>query len=549
MGELEKFTVPFRKPLSTGLPILILILALVAAGGYPAQAERAENIRLLELARFTGSGAEILAYDPATEKLVVTGGEGGELQILSLSNPGSPQLVQTLALFSTSVAVYNGLAAVASPRGENPGRVDFIDLNTYETVQTVTVGHLPDMVIFSPDGKRVLTANEGEPVGDFDPQGSVSVIDLSSGLASATVAEAGFSTFNGQRAALVQAGVRIFSSAGSVAQDLEPEFVAVSPDGEQAWVTLQENNALAVVDLELARVTGILPLGVKDWSESGLDPSGKDGPSGGPAINIHPSPVYGMYMPDSIVSFEAGGNTFLLTANEGEHRAEAVNASELQLDPGEFPQAPALQALGSLGMLNVSSQEGDLDGDGDFDRLFAYGGRSFSIWGADGTLIYDSGSEIEEITAGQTPSLFNSDFGVPARWDTRSRSKGPEPEAAAVGVVGGKVYGFIGLEQAGGGVLVYDISQPTSPQFVQYVRSDLDVATEGLVFIPAADSPSGAPLLLVSNEVSKTVTVYAIDGGAPSPSPTPSPTPPQPGVEEFRMFVPLMERGSESTTP
>lgn len=530
-----------------GLSIMaLLFFGLLPVGGLLARAQLPEDIELIELSRyFAGdSGAENLAYDPLSRRLVLTGGSGGELQIISLADPENPEHIDTLPIYSTSVAVRDGLAAVASPRGggAQPGRVSFIDLNTLETVNTVEVGYKPDMVVFTPDGQKVLVVNEGEPVAAFDPEGSISVIDLSSGVLNATVQTADFTAFNSQRAALIQAGVRIFPDADSVAQDLEPENITVSPLGDRAWATLQENNALAVLDIENAEIVEILPLGVKDWSKSGLDPSSKDGPSGGPAIAINPWPVFGMYMPDGIVSFELGGEIYLLTANEGEHRDEAVDVSMLDLDPGVFTDLNNLLAQSNLGMLNVSSLDGNLDMDGEYEALYAYGGRSFSIWSAQGSLVYDSGSWIEEITAAEYPNLFNADQGDPAKWDARSQDKGPEPEAAEVGIVGGRTYGFIGLEQAGGGVLVFDLSDPGSPQFIQYVRSDQDTAPESLVFISAEDSPNGSPLLVVANEISKTVTIYEIQGGetpAPTPGPSPTQNPPS-GGEKFRHFLPQL---------
>ena len=524
--------------------VLLLVSALLflPAGTGMIFAQGEQEIELVELSRYTANGAEIAAYDPQSQKLILTGGSGGgQLQIISLSDPNFPGLLETLPMYSTSVDVANGVAAVASPAGggARPGNVAFIDMDTLETITTVAVGYKPDMVIFTPDGQKVLVANEGEPVGASDPEGSISVIDLSAGTAAASVRTADFTAFNSQRAALVEAGVRIFPSAGSVAQDLEPEHIAVSPDGKQAWITLQENNALAIVDVENAEVSAVLPLGLKDWSLSGLDPSSKDGPRGGKAIKIGPWPVFGMYMPDSIVSFEAGGELYLLTANEGENRGEMVDVSTLDLDSGVFTDTLHLQADASLGMLNVSGLESDLDGDGDgeADRLYAFGGRSFSIWSPEGELVYDSESGIEETIAAQAPEWFNANQGNPGQWDSRSQDRGPEPEAAAVGAIGGRVYAFIGLEQAGGGVLVYDVTQPENPQFIQYVRSDEDIAPESILFIPEGDSPNGEPLLLVANEGSGTLTVYLIEGGA---APTPIPTQEPPGGNIFRHFMPQL---------
>jgi 3-phytase len=285
----------------------------------------------------------------------------------------------------------------------------------------------------------------------------------------------------------------------------------VSPDSQSAYVTLQENNALAVVDLSVPVVTAILPLGTKDHSLAGnaLDPSDRDG-----GINITNWPVHGLFMPDAIAAFSVAGLTYLATANEGDSRGENERIQDVALDPAAFPDAAFLQERENLGRLSISTNDGDLDGDGDFDALYSYGARSFTIWDAAGNRVFDSGDQLEQLTAALTPDLFNANDGSTSAFDTRSDDKGPEPEAVTVGEVDGTPYLFVGLERAGGGVLVYDLANPAAPAFVQYVRSDADIAPEGLVFVPAAESPTGLPLLLVANEVSFTVAIYEIRMGS-----------------------------------
>ncbi len=902
-----------------------------------------DNISLEFLGRYAGSGAEISAYDAGSQRLFVT---GPELQILDISNPISPTLLITVPIEPTHVAVYDGLVAASVPADPitDPGQVLFMDVDGTALI-SVTVGALPDMLTFTPDGMKVLVANEGEPAGGIDPQGSVSIIDLSGGVTSATVATASFTSFDAQRAELLDRGVRIFPSAASVAQDFEPEYIAVDPAGATAWVALQENNAVAALNIATATFSRVLPLGLKDWSRGqprlethawsgrpvigqapsaapgeslpegiepvairlggfsglffegttaegnlrfvthpdrgpngeptdlipwlpgserpfpiprfqpeiirfeinpttsafsitqridltlpggqplsglpnlqasaqglaftdevpidlfgnqlansafgadlegvvvapdgtfwmvdeyrpaiyhfdaggvlvnrfipqgtaaavnapagtfgvevfpavyaqrranrgfeavalhgtklyafiqsaldnpdtandatsrasrnlrilefdvvsqtvtaeylyelrdisgtgvartdkigdatalgggrfmvierddrvgydankllfeidltgatnvndpanlvglpagktleqasvselaaagiqpankrlatnlaslgyvgvskpeglalvdadtlavindndfevlgepipgdgtlpvnpdpepvllglvhfdrpgGLDASDRDGASGGKAINIQPWPVFGAYMPDGIAGFRARGETFYITGNEGDSRGEDERIGGLALDPAAFPNAAALQQNAALGRLNASSIDGDLDGDGDFDRLVIYGGRSFTVWDSSGNLVWDSGSEFERLTAQLTPDLFNANDGNPARWDERSDDKGPEPEGLTVGVVRDRVYGFVGLERAGGGVMVYDLTDPRRPAFVQYVRSDDDISPEGVHFIPAADSPTGQALLVLTHEVSNTVAIYGI---------------------------------------
>jgi Ca2+-binding RTX toxin-like protein len=471
-------------------------------------------------------GSEIPAFDPLTQRTFVVSGTSF-LEILDTSNPRTPTLVGTIDIsaFGTanSVAVKNGIVAVAieNVNKQAPGTVAFYDLDG-NFLNAVTVGALPDMLTFTPDGTKILTANEGEPssynqVNSVDPEGSVSIIDLSKGvlnLSQSDVITAGFGSFN--KDALIAEGVRIFGPNASIAQDLEPEYITVSSDSQTAWITLQENNAIAILDLKSGQITDIKPLGYKDHSVAGngLDASDRDGPSNTGKINIQNWPVLGMYQPDAISSFTINGQTYLITANEGDARdytgfSEEARVGSLSLDPTAFPNATNLKNNAALGRLNVTKTLGNPDGDGDYDKLYAFGARSFSIWTAEGNLVYDSGDQLEQITATQVPTSFNSD-GTPSSFDTRSDNKGPEPEGVVVGTIGNRTYAFIGLERTGG-VMVFDVTTPTSPAFVQYINTPGDVAPEGLAFVSGDQSPTGKPILIVSNEVSKTTTLYEIN--------------------------------------
>ncbi len=523
----------------SALPYRPLCLGASLAGGLclstTASALGFDLLGTFETGVFDESAAEIVAFDPATNRMFVVNGDAGAIDVLQLDpvTPGAPTFLGTLDLGGgapNSVAVDAGVvvAAVAADPETDPGRVVFfnadVDLaSPVVPLAEVTVGALPDMVTFTPDGSKVLTANEGEPDADagIDPEGSVSIIDISQGLANATAVTADFTAFNAQREALVAAGVRIFADVATVAQDLEPEYIAISGDSTTAYVTLQENNALAVVDIPTATTTAILPLGTKDHSApgAGLDASDDDG-----VINIQNWPVRGMYMPDAIAAFEAQGMTFLITANEGDDRGEDERVADLMLDPTAFPDAATLQQDVNLGRLGVSSIDGDVDGDGDFDQLFSYGARSFTIWNAAGELVFDSGEELEQLTAQQVPDFFNSSNDE-NEFDNRSDNKGPEPEGVTTGQVGAVVLAFVGLERIGG-VVVYDVTTPTAPALVTYLLNrDFagdpaagtagDLGPEGLLFISATDSPYGFPLLVVTNEVSGTTTVYGLDPNDP----------------------------------
>jgi Ca2+-binding RTX toxin-like protein len=475
------------------------------------------NIQLQPIGRYeTGifdeGAAEISAYDPITQKLFVVNGFSESIDVLDLSDPTNPTKLFDIDITAfgaspNSVAVKNGIVAVAieaDPVTE-PGTVAFFDTDG-NPLNAVTVGALPDMLTFTPDGTKVLVANEGEPSETNDPDGSVSIIDLSDGVAAATVTTADFTAWNGKEEKLRRRGVRIFPNK-TTAADFEPEYIAVSTDSKTAFVTLQENNAVAVLDLKKGKIKEIQPLGVKDWSQSNqFDASDKDG-----GINLNNHPVLGLYQPDAIATFAVRGKTYYITANEGDTRTENARVADLVLDETAFPNAAQLQAAENLGRLNVSTVDGDIDGDGDYDKLFTYGARSFSIWDSQGKQVFDSGDTIEKITAELTPQLFNANNSDPTAFDQRSDDKGPEPEGVAIGVVGGRTLAFIGLERAGGGVLVYDVSNPVEPEFIQYIRTDGDIAPEGLTFISAADSPEGKPLLAVTNEVSGTTTLYEIE--------------------------------------
>ena len=252
---------------------------------------------------------------------------------------------------------------------------------------------------------------------------------------------------------------------------------------------------------------------IKTAPVNGMDVSDQDGPSNGKRINIQSWPVLGMYQPDAIASFAVGGQTYFITANEGDSRdytgfseERRVGASGFVLDPIAYPNATTLKLNANLGRLQPTVATGDLDGDGDIDQIHALGARSFTIWNSALAKVFDSGDQLEQITATETPATFNSD-GLAASWDTRSDNKGPEPEAVTTGVVNGITYAFVGSERTGD-IFVYDVSNPMAPVFKQYIDNLADVGVESLVFIPANESPTGNALILVSAEVSRTVTVY-----------------------------------------
>ncbi|NKC32554.1 choice-of-anchor I family protein [Falsiroseomonas selenitidurans] len=467
------------------------------------------------------AGAEISAFDPASDRLFVTSSAG--LQVVDLSDPAAPSLVSTIDFTTlgfattdiTSVAVKNGLVAVALPNADKtlPGQVVFLNAADGSLINAVTVGALPDSVTFTPDGTKLLVANEAElNETGTDADGSVSIIDVSAGAANATVTTATFDAFDGQEDALRAEGVRIFAGR-SVSQDVEPEYIGVSADGSTALVTLQEANAVAVLDIATATFTDIVALGTKDFSTLLADYSDRDGPGNDPLpANLVNAPVFGLYMPDAIDSFQANGQTFYVIANEGDDRDDflpdgetiRVGSGSYDLDDTVFPNEADLKDSDNLGRLTVSNApglRGDTDNDGDIDQILMYGARSFSILDAGGNIVFDSADVIERIVAEQFPALLA---------DGRSDNKGPEPEGVEIGQIGDRAYAFVALERSNMS-LAFDVTDPANVTYTGAIQRDGDVSPEGVLLIPAADSPTGQALLVTSNEVSNTISVTVVE--------------------------------------
>lgn len=515
---------------------LLLTSALAAAVFLPS-AQAGHKPRSIELraigsvrGEVTGVGAaEIVAHDPKTQRLFVVNFPAARIDVISIKDPTDPEIIGAIDITpyggsANSVAVNDGIIAVAVEAVErtDPGSVVFFD-RKLRFIKAVQVGALPDMITFSPDGRYVLTANEGEPSQDYtiDPEGSVSIIDIEDGvdrLKQKDVRTVGFAKFNN---AVLDPSIRIFGPNASVAQDLEPEYIAVSSDSKTAWVTLQENNAMAIIDIKSANVKDLVGLGTKDHSlpGNGLDASDRDS-----KINIQPWPVRGFYLPDGIASFKVGREEYLLLANEGDAReyeayVEESRVGSVKLDNVAFPNAADLKTAANLGRLKLTTAQGDIDNDGDFDVIYTFGARSFSIRNTRGDLVWDSGDKLEQITAAEFPANFNASHDSNA-FDNRSDDKGPEAESVTVGKIDGRTYAFVGMERIGG-IAVFDVSNPRSPEFVQYVNNrdfTADVTTpaagdlgpEGLIFISEDDTCYGKPLVVIANEVSGTTTIFEV---------------------------------------
>lgn len=528
----EYFAVEIFSPQNAGIANAFTTL-YIQDNDYVAPTPR-RNIELAHLGSFNilpgGSSAEIVAFDSASNKLFVVNSLKTKLHILDFDNPASLSEVGVIDMSIygsgiTSVASQNGMVAVTvvAPISTDNGCVIFLDTDgTF--VDSISTGSLPDMVTFTPDGKYVLVANEGQPndLYTIDPEGSVTVIDIQNGVLNAVATTADFSAFNGQEPILRQQGVRIFGANDpSVAQDVEPEYIAVSAQSDTAWITLQENNSIAVLDIATKTIIEILPLHSIDHSLSG---NGLDISDVNEEILIANWPVKGLYLPDAIAAYTVNDQKYLITANEGDAREydgleeeKRIGSGSYVLDAAEFPQADLLKRPYNLGRLNALTSLGDTDNDGDFDSIFVLGGRGFSIWNSTGVLQYNSGDDFEQIIKADTvfSNLFNANNEEDNTPKNRSDNKGPEPEGVAVGNINDTMYAFIGLERMGG-VMVYDVTVPAQPVFVQYINTrdtmmlNGDNGTEGIIFLHADKNKAGKHFVITANETSSTIGVFEV---------------------------------------
>lgn len=455
---------------------------------------------------------------------------------------------------SIAIDENNNLLAVAMAAEStgDEGQIAFYDISGDSPVfiKNVTVGFLPDMVTFTHDGAKVVVANEGEPSGDYsvDPEGSISIIDITNNVIADTAINIDFTAYNNQQTELEEKGLVFANPTGrtingnlintTVAMDLEPEYVSISKDNKYAYVSIQENNALAIVNLQDNSLE-LKGLGFKDWSSLQLDASDKDG-----GVNFKSYPgLYGMYQPDTISSFSWKGANFIVTANEGDAReyffdtadeADCIAKGGLDYyeDDGclayidesraeDLNLATNFDYLNNddddIGRLKVTKIKGDTNNDGQYESLYAYGARSFTIWDSNGLVVFDSGDDIARITASVHGESFNNNEDE-NNGDSRSDDKGAEPEALAIGKIDDRTFAFIGLERMGG-IMAYDITNPYNVQFEDYFYNrglikganiTGDLAPEGMVFVSAEQSATGNPLLIVGNEISGSIAVWEI---------------------------------------
>ncbi|WP_053016197.1 choice-of-anchor I family protein [Staphylococcus haemolyticus] len=495
-------------------------------------------------ADFDKGGTEIVKYNPKNGYAYSVNGDKEALDIIDVKHPGKDgaiNLVKRIYLQDngieagdlTSVTVHpsGDYVAVSAPAVDKtkPGHVVFYGSNG-DYINNVTVGSLPDMVTFSKDGKYLLVANEGEPSDDYtvNPPGSVSVIDVTGGPANVNANNVRTAMFTKEH----QEGIRALGpNAEDAYLNIEPEYIAVDSQSKYAYVILQEVSAIAKVDIAKGQIVQVKGLPYKDHSlaQNAMDVSDEDGKS-----ELRRVPVLGLLQPDGIDTYDYNGETYLLIANEGdsqdyegyseEKRVKKLK-DDIQLDVRYYQgytQAELDDMVENglfddeqLGRLKVTTSHAFKDGNGKYNALVSYGGRSFSILRAsDLEMIYDSGSDIEQRVLDLLPERFNANYETAddIKVDDRSDDKGPEAENVVVGKVGSHSYAFVGLERVGG-IMIYDITNPNEPYFVKYLYDpdNKDISPEGITFESAEDSPNGKPMLIASFELSGTTSAWELE--------------------------------------
>ncbi|RRJ64178.1 multifunctional 2',3'-cyclic-nucleotide 2'-phosphodiesterase/5'-nucleotidase/3'-nucleotidase [Paenibacillus oralis] len=518
---------------------LQLTVAKAAAGQEPAPLE--DTLQIRKIATYSvgtpnedGGVAEIVKYNKDNGKFYLVNGssEPPSIDIVPLAETGTLMKEKTVDVVSlaekaggftfgdlTSLDINTATKRIAAAVQEaDPAKAGKILVLDYEgnLLDEYEAGVQPDMVKYTSDGRYILTADEGEPrEAGIDPEGSVTVVDTVEGqtrhvkfddpsVIDDLVHIRGMADADGM--------ITGSGSKEDAVFDLEPEYIALSSDETTAYVSLQENNAIAAIDIGKAKVLYVRGLGFKDLN----DPDNALDLIEDQIINLENVPFKGMYMPDGIDAHTVGGKTYLFTANEGDATEwpGRTNVTKIKKLTSVDPDSEAGRFLQENG-----SRYGDVETASDMgaDGVYLYGARSFSVWDADTMQqVYDSGNDFERVTAERLPDYFNSNHSK-ANFDKRSPKKGPEPEYVTVGQVGSKAFAFTGLERIGG-VMVYDVTDPENPAFASYTNTrdfnaglNTDTGPEGLEFVPATESPTGLPLLLTANEVSGTVAVLELE--------------------------------------
>lgn len=480
-----------------------------------------------------------VSYDYTVDQLYSVNQEQLGFDIIDYSDVFKPNFKQTVDVSGfinhiRSIESASGFVFVAGDGSspQIPGKLLIYNSNGVYRKQ-LSLGATPDRMRFSKDDIILIIANEGIPDSSYvtDPPGTINIINTVSGINFITQADVKTVGFTLLDTVAYDSLIHIYDNAGQLpSQDLEPEAIAFSADSQKAFVILQENNALAVIDIPSATIDEIYGLGYRDHSSEGLDASDL---SANIKIETYQR-LYGIHQPSDLETFEHMGAQYVFTVNQGAPREyagfdETIRVKNQPVDPSKFITLSPLLNDTALGRLKVSSAFGDRNGDFLHDSLLAFGSRSVSIWDSTGTEVWNSGNAIASIIAGLHPAEFNSSAGDNNSFKQRSDDMGAEPNALAIGEVDGKRYAFFSLYQMGG-IFIYDISNPLNPQFIMYeLNRNFSVAADDplagdlgptdLEFVPANRTPLNIALLFVANDVSGTISLYQTGMGV--------------GIEEF----------------
>lgn len=453
---------------------------------------------------------EISTYLPEFKKAFAIG--GSSLYEIDLSSPEDPKLLSKidLPLKASSITSHNNSMAISFP-GE--GKESLIHLYTFSDSLVLnrelkTCSNL-DMITFTPNGEFIVGACEGTPRDDFkiDPEGGILLLSMKSLNNSPEILR--FNHLDSLK--LLANGVRK-SGPSSFFASLEPEYVTISEDSKKAWVSLQENNAMAKVDLKKKEITDIFPLGALDHRlpENAIVISSKK------EIKRKPLPVLGLRQPDGIAYYSFGDNPYILTANEGADMDYSVWKDgvkwEKRLEGEKLdPSKVSLTSFQDSKKFKLAKDECIRNKKGECVAFYSFGSRSISIFdGKSGKLLWDSGNLLEKKMEVVAPSYFNwNSKKNKVKVNARSSSKGIEPENVTIGQIGSKMYAFVALERMSG-IAVFQLFNQKMPQYRGYYMNPEHRGPEGLFFVSAEKSPIKKPLLIVCYEYSGTFSVYQI---------------------------------------
>lgn len=475
-----------------------LSVAAVSAAGAVA----AETTSFTAVANMNvpgGGVAEIVAATPDGNTLLYTDAENDRVGVVDISRPSAPRQVASIPVGGspTSVAVSRtgarAFVAVQTTKreegeapGVTPGKLVVINIAARAAVNSVEIGNGPDSVAATRiDGVDVaVIAIENEPLvvedgvvtddelpghpGDVSGPGFVQVVAFEPG---------------GPRVVdLPVAGRRDLPPGLLFPDDPQPEFVSIR--GEQAAVTLQENNGVALIDVREA---------VEGRGSKGNGPKGNNGDKGngkGPRDKGHKTPNPPKVDKAITKIFELGRAADRPADLLDDEAIDFSQTYPADVDPAENDdpgvRTPDAIAWSDDGSVLYTADEGE----------GAYsGGRGWSAWDArTGAPVWEE-TMLEQIAArfGQYP-------------DSRSDAKGIEVEGLATTVIDGRPYALVGSER-GSFLAVYDISDPREPVFRQLLPTGIE--PEGITAVPNRD------LLITSAESTGNLTIFEGRGGDP----------------------------------